>query len=265
MATFKSKDGTQISYTKTGSGPAIVLVDGAGSYRKIGTGLFLPPELSKHFTVYTYDRRGRGESRDTQPYSIEREIEDLQAIMDIAGNGVYLYGHSSGAVLALYAVAAGVKPAKLVLYEPPLVVVDSTDEHPPTDAMQQLQARIKAGDLSAAMKYWMTQVIGMPSFVPLMLSIVMRKHWKNMVAAANTLPYDLTIVEKSDWSVPTEAAKKVTVPTLVMSGAKSVVKLQKAAKAVGAAIPGAETRLIEGVGHNVTPKVLVPILQEFCK
>ncbi len=263
MSTVTSKDGTKIAYSKTGSGPAVVLVDGAGSYRKFGTAFFVPPELSKYFTVYAYDRRGCGESTDTKPYSVEKEIEDLQAIMREAGEGAYLYGHSSGAALSMYAVSAGLKPAKLILYEPPFVVVDKTDEHPPKEAMKELLARINAAKPAAAMRYWLSKVLGLPAFVPVMLSIVMRKHWKNMVAAAHTLPYDLTIVEKSDWSVPQATAKKITVPTLVMTGAKSAPKLQKAAKAVGAAIPGAETRVLDGVGHNISPKVLAPILKDY--
>jgi pimeloyl-ACP methyl ester carboxylesterase len=125
MKTTTSKDGTRLAYEQLGSGPALVLVDGAMCGRAFGPMAELAARLAPRFTVYHYDRRGRGDSGDTPPYAVEREVEDLAAIVDAAGGSAYLYGTSSGAVLALRAAAAGVRVPKMVLFEPPFAGEDT--------------------------------------------------------------------------------------------------------------------------------------------
>lgn len=119
MSTVTSKDGTTIAYTKYGSGPLVILVSGAMGFRQLGFLKPLAELLSQHFTVIDYDRRGRGESSDTPPYSVEREIEDIDALIKANGGSAHLFGLSSGAILALRATAAGLSVNKLALYEPP--------------------------------------------------------------------------------------------------------------------------------------------------
>src|SRR6266536_4532980 len=125
MSTTVSADGTKIGYTRAGSGPALVLVDGAMCFRGSSPNDALAKELSPHFTVYNYDRRGRGESDDTQPYAVEREIEDIDALIQEAGGSAFVFGGSSGGVLTLDAAAHGSNITKLAIYEPPFVVDDS--------------------------------------------------------------------------------------------------------------------------------------------
>src|SRR6266540_5689115 len=136
MALTVSADGTKIAYDKTGQGPALILVAGAFQDR-LAMGAYAEP-LSKHFTVYNYDRRGRGESGDTQPYAVQREIEDIDALIQEAGGSAFVFGGSSGGVLTLDAAAHGSNITKLAIYEPPFVVDDSRDPIP-ADMVDQLK------------------------------------------------------------------------------------------------------------------------------
>src|SRR5512136_3089047 len=146
MQKVTSKDGTPIAFGKTGHGPAIILVSGALGDRSAAAPL--TPLLSPHFTVLAYDRRGRGDSGDTAPYAVEREVEDIDALVTEAGGSAFVYGHSSGAVLALEAAARGLAITRLALYEPPFIVDNS---HPPVSAdyvarLNQLVAAGRRGD-----------------------------------------------------------------------------------------------------------------------
>src|SRR5215469_14533598 len=217
MKKVQSADGTIIAYDQVGSGPALILVDGALGYRAFGFMEPLAAKLSPHFTVITYDRRGRGESTDTQPFDLEREIEDIEALIDEAGGEAFLYGISSGAALALEAtIELGHKVKKLALYEAPY---DSDDARKLAFKTYrgQLEEVLAAGRPGDALGLFML-FVGMP---PEHLEGARRQPmWPMWEAVAHTLPYDAAAMG-DDGSVPTEKAASVTVPTLVMDGSAS--------------------------------------------
>lgn len=253
-----SKDGTVIAYERSGAGPALILVDGALCSRAFGPMPKLAPLLAQRFTVYVYDRRGRGASGDTLPYSKQREVEDLAALVREAGGNAFLAGLSSGAALALEAAASGLPVAKVVAYEPPYV--DEGTSRDGAHHERELESRIAAGDRSGAVKYFMRSMVGVPApFVILMQA--MPWIWRKLKAVAHTLPYDAAVM--TAFRVPTERLRAIQVPTLVMHGAKTDPRLQKAARAVADAVPGAQQRTLAGQTHNVAPSVLAPALVEF--
>ncbi|CAM3593737.1 alpha/beta fold hydrolase [Marinicrinis lubricantis] len=213
MYTVTSKDGTQIAYDKKGQGPALILVAGAFSYRKFSGQVQLANRLSAYFTVYNYDRRGRGDSGDSQAYAVEREIEDLQAMIEAAGGTAYVWGLSSGAILALQAAAKGAAITKLALHEPPFVV-DMEGHLPPKDFTEQISILISEQRKGDAIKYFMTKGMGAPSFVVNMMRI-MPGVWSNLVAIAHTLPYDAAITDgiMDGRPLPVDLWNHVTMPT----------------------------------------------------
>ena len=186
MHTTTSRDGTTIAYDREGEGCPLVLVGGAFSYRRYPGQVKLARLLGTRFTVYSYDRRGRGDSGDARPYAIEREIDDLAAVISAAGGKAHVWGLSSGAVLALEAAAAGLPICKLAVQEPPLVV-DPADRQPPSDLLQRLTAQIESGQRAAAVRYFMVDGMGAPSVVPALLRL-MPGAWKALMAVAAALP-----------------------------------------------------------------------------
>ena len=255
-----SRDGTRIAFTKMGSGPSVVLVDGAFCYRENGPAPDLAPPLAQHFTVFVYDRRGRGESGDTPPYAIEREIEDLRAIVDEAGGTADVVGVSSGAALALQAVASGVKVKKLVLYEPPYVTNGARPRsfENPKSHLQQL---VSAGDRAGAVRFFLRDVVGAPRAFVFAMPLLMPNTWKKLKLVAHTLPYDLTIL--SDRSVLNERSRLISVPTLVLGGEKSPKELRDAVGAVATALPDGRSRFLSGQDHIVSGPALAPVLFEY--
>jgi len=253
-----SRDGTAIAYERSGQGPALILVDGALCSRAFGPMPKLAPLLAPHFTVYVYDRRGRGESGDTQPYAREREVEDIEALIQAAGGSAFLVGLSSGAALALEAAASGLPIRKLVAYEPPYV--DDGARNGGAEHESQLKSLLAAGNRAGAVTYFMRSMVGVPAPVVVMMKL-MPWIWRKMKAVAHTLAYDAAVM--SGFKVPTARLAKVRVPTLAMHGSKTDVRLQKAARAVAAAVPGAQHRTLEGQTHNVAPTVLTPAVVEF--
>ncbi|MEO7038620.1 MAG: alpha/beta hydrolase [Candidatus Elarobacter sp.] len=280
-----SADGTRIAFDRSGNGQPVVLVDGAFCSRTLGPMATLAPLLARDFTVFAYDRRGRGDSEDTAPYAIEREIEDLQAVISVAGGSAHIFGMSSGAILALDAAARGLAIRKLALYEPPFVVdpaqldgpaqephaigaggrsVDTASRHigsgqaPPADATAQLDAMIAAGRRSDAVAYFM-KLMGMPAIALAVMRCL--PMWSRLKAVAHTLPYDSAIV--GDGSLPTQRVASVAVPTIVIAGEKSPARLRNAVRAVAATIPRAQQRLLQGQDHNVSTKALAPVLEQF--
>jgi pimeloyl-ACP methyl ester carboxylesterase len=253
-----SRDRTKIVYDKQGEGPALLLVDGALCGRASKSDL--ADLLAPHFTVYRYDRRGRGDSGDTQPYAVEREIEDIGALIEEAGGTAYLYGHSSGASLALDAtVALGDAVKGLALYEPPY---DNDPEAQPgwAEYLNQLTEALAAdrrGDAVALfMKYVGTpaeQVDGMRQ----------APFWPGLEALAPTLAYDHTAILGPDRLVPAERAARVPVQTLVMHGRASDPFMGETAHALSHALPHATLRTLDGQTHDVNPGVLAPVLVEF--
>jgi pimeloyl-ACP methyl ester carboxylesterase len=254
-----SRDGTAIAFTTFGRGPALILVDGAFCYRQNGPTPNLAPLLAEHFTIYAYDRRARGESGNNLPYTVEREIEDLAALIDAAGGSAFVFGMSSGAGIVLRAAESGLGIKKLALYEPPYLTRDGK----PRSLEKQkadLQQLVSSGDRSGAVTYFMTEVFGAPKFFIHLMRLFMRSTWAKNESVAHTLPYDLDIL--SDWSVLT-AASSIEVPALVIGGARSSAELQEAVKTVARAIPRSRQRLLEGQSHNVSMKVLAPVLTDF--
>lgn len=256
----RSADATKIAYDKQGEGPALVLVDGAMQARSSGSKPELARLLAAHFTVYCYDRRGRGDSGDIQPYAVEREIEDLAALIDAAGGTACLYGHSSGGSLAMEsAVALGARVSKLAMYEPPY-----NDDPAARQAwgqyISQLTETLAADRRGDAVALFMAYT-GMPAGQ----IEAMRKapFWPGMETIAPTLGYDHTAILGEDGSVPTQRAAQVGVPTLVMYGDASFPFMSQTARALAQAIPHAKLRTLAGQSHNVSPGVLAPVLVEF--
>lgn len=267
MDTIRSLDGTAIACDRSGAGEPLVLVGGAFSYRRYPGQVKLARLLAGRFTVYSYDRRGRGDSGDTPPYAVDREIEDLAAVIGAAGGQAHVWGLSSGAVLALDAAAAGVPIRKLAVQEPPLVV-DPADRRPPADMYQRLSELTGAGERGEAVRYFMVDGMGAPAFVPVLLRL-MPGVWKKLTGVAHTLPYDARLVADYQAGRPLPAGRwaAVTMPTLVMCGAEqeSPAFLLHAAAAVAAALP--DSRLVErkGLGHTkaLNARVIAATLTEF--
>jgi pimeloyl-ACP methyl ester carboxylesterase len=213
--------------------------------------------LSEHFTVYTYDRRGRGRSGDTQPYAVEREIEDLRALLAAAGGAASVYAMSSGGALVLAAAAAAAPITSMALFEPPFLTeaVGGGTKKEYTDRLHELLAAGRKGDAAAL---FMTYV-GMPAAA--VEGMRGQPFWPVFEAIAPTLAYDNEIL--GDGSVPHDATAKVTVPALVIDGGDSPAMLRDAAKATAAAIPGARYVTLDGQTHDVAPQPLAPVLVDF--
>jgi pimeloyl-ACP methyl ester carboxylesterase len=253
-----SNDGTQIAYDKRGQGPAVILVDGALCYRSFGPMTRLSELLAPHFTVYSYDRRGRGESGDTQPYALTREIEDLDALIDEAGGSALVFGTSSGACLALEsALKLGSKIRKLAMYEAPYSsekgVAQAWKEY-----RQELAKLLAAGRRGDAAALFMKSV-GTPE--EQIAGMRQAPVWAMFEAVAPTLAYDATTLG-DDRSIPTKRAAKVTLPTLVMNGT-AIPFMIDTAQTLAKAIPHAEHCTLEGQTHDVNLEVLAPVLVEF--
>ncbi len=257
MPTTTSADGTTIAYERIGSGPALVLVDGAMCYRGAGPMRPLAALLQDTFTVYTYDRRGRGESSDTMPYAVAREVEDLQALIAQAGGEAHVYAISSGAALALATAAAGPGITKLALYEPPFTaeVEDGARIREYTERLHEL---LDAGRKGDAVALFMTNV-GIPAQA--VAGIRAQPSWAMLEAIAPTLAYDDEVL--AGGSVPHDLTSTIAVPALVLAGGASPPGLQQAAKATADALPTAEHRMLDGQTHDVTPEALAPVLVEF--
>jgi pimeloyl-ACP methyl ester carboxylesterase len=257
VATVTSADGTSIAFERVGDGPPVVLVGGALNDRSFQPLVELAALLAPDFTVYTYDRRGRGDSGDTAPYAVAREVDDLEALIAEAGGSACAYGLSSGAVLALEAAARGVTITKLALFEPPLTVDDGTDsDDEEFDA--QLAELIWAGRRGDAIELFMTG-IGLPSEA---IDGARRSPtWSGLEAMAHTILYDDAIT--GDRSLLTERLASVTVPTLVIASGASSPYLHDAAQAVADALPDAQLRTLEGQFHDVASKDIASVVTEF--
>jgi pimeloyl-ACP methyl ester carboxylesterase len=256
METVTSQDGTAIAFDRLGSGPAVVLVTGGSVDR--GSNAALADRLAANYSVLNYDRRGRGPSGDTQPYSMQREIEDIAAVIEAAGGTAHLYGSSSGAALALEAAAAGVAIAKLALWEPPYIVGDDRPR-PPANTAEIYSKFVAEGRRGDAVEYFMSTVVGMPEGFAAFART--QPWWPAQEALAHTLAYDATVM--GDYTLPLETAARVRVPTLIASGTASFPWIANTAKALAAVIPGARTASLEGQSHDVSATALAPVLEEF--
>ncbi|MDB5137452.1 MAG: alpha/beta hydrolase [Mucilaginibacter sp.] len=252
-----STDGTRIAYHKFGNGPALILVDGAFCSKDFGPMVKLAPLLAETFTVIAYDRRARGDSGDTATYTIQREIEDLHALIKEGGESAFVYGISSGAVLALKAVAAGLPVTRLALYEPPFNI-DGKYRKAPAGYICKLRTMISEGRKGDAVKYYLTKVIGVPAIFAFILKLT--PNWSKMKANANALPYDAEIM--GDGSVPDQIGT-ITTPTIAIAGEKSPAMLREAAQAVANKLKNGKYGILKGQTHNVSEKVLAPVLTDF--
>ncbi len=261
MRTVLSKDSTPIAFDQSGQGPALILVAGATATRLAATSV--AAALAPHFTVYAYDRRGRGDSGDTAPYAVEREVEDIEALITEAGGSAFVFGHSSGAVLALE--AARLLPTnitKLALYEPPFII-DGSRPPAPADYVPHLNELLAAGRRGEAVEYFMTDTVLVPAeMVAQMRSSPM---WPQLEAVAHTIPYDGTIMGDTMRGNPSTLKKwaAVTVPTLVMVGGASPTFFHTGTQTLVDTLPDAQYRTLEGQNHGPADDVLAPALQAF--
>jgi pimeloyl-ACP methyl ester carboxylesterase len=254
METVKSADGTVLAYDRTGDGPPLVVSVGAFCTRQT---FAAPEDLRRRFTVITYDRRGRGDSGDMQPFAPEREYEDLAAIAAATGSEPpFVFGHSSGAAIALRAAAAGLPVAGIVAYEAPFLNEDTP--RPAVDPAEHIRELVGSGRRREAVAFWMSDVVHLPDE---MLAQLEGAPW---VAALEpltpTLPYDLAV---TDGGIPMSELARITAPVLILGGKNSPGWFQRSVAEQAAATPGAQLRMLDGFDHNAPPEVIAPILIDF--
>lgn len=263
-ATTTSADGTTIAYDRRGTGPAVVLVGGAFQYRAFDPRTTQVAALlaARGYTVVHYDRRGRGGSGDTAPYATEREVEDIAALIREVGGSAALFGQSSGGVLVLDAVAAGLPVTRAFLYEPPFIVDDSRSPLP-ADYREHLDALVAAGRHGDAVEYFLTVAVGMPGEI--VAGMRQAPMWPGFEAVAHTLPYDAALMEGTldNRPLPVDRWSAVTIPVFIGNGGASPRQMQSAADALAELLPNARRATFEGQEHGIDPAVLAPALAEF--
>ncbi len=261
MGKVTSKDGTHIAFDRAGTGPALILVGGALSDRS--GSVPLAKLLAAHFTVFSYDRRGRGGSDDKPPYAVAREIEDIDALIAEAGGVAFVHGHSSGAVLALDAAARlGARVKKLSLYEPPFISDDSRPL-PPEGYDRKISELVAADKRGDAVAYFLTEVVGMPA--PAVAEMRKSPAWGAMEGLAHTLPYDIAVLDgrMSGKSLTKAQWTDVAAPVRVMDGGASPAWIRHSAQVLAEVLPNARHRTLEGQMHNAAPDVVAPQLVNF--
>jgi pimeloyl-ACP methyl ester carboxylesterase len=254
METVKSADGTMIAYDRTGGGPSLVVSMGAFCTRQS----FVPPEeLTQQFTVVTYDRRGRGDSGDSEPFTPEKEYADLAAVASATGpEPPFVFGHSSGAAIALRAAAAGLPVAGIVAYEAPFLNEDTPQ--PAVDPAHRVRELVGSGRRREAVAFWMSEIVRLPDEV---LAQIDGAPWvTDLEPLTPTLPYDLAVTAGG---VPTAELAKITVPVLIVGGKNSPGWFQRSVAEQAAATPGAQLTMLDGYEHNAPPEVIAPILIDF--
>ncbi|GHO89207.1 alpha/beta fold hydrolase [Dictyobacter formicarum] len=262
MSKVISKDGTSIVFDRSGQGPALILVTGATATRLAAASV--AAALAPDFTVFAYDRRGRGDSGDTAPYAVEREVEDIEAIINEAGGSAFVFGHSSGAVLALEAarLLPSGKIKKLAVYEPPFIIDDSRPPIP-EDYVPHLIELTSSGRRGEAVEYFMTAAVGVPA--EMVAQMRQSPMWPGLESVAPTIAYDGTIMGNTMSGAPSSLNKwaSVTVPTLVMDGGASPTCMHSGAQGIASILPHAQRRTLAGQDHGPADEILVPALKEF--
>ena len=260
MGKVTSRDGTPIAFDRLGAGPPVIVVCGAMCDRA----LMCPTaeELAKHFTVFNYDRRGRGDSGDTAPYAVEREIEDVGALIVEAGGAASVYGHSSGAGLVLHAAAHGLPITKIVLHDPPYTPDGEKERRNSREYGENLKAMLSEDRRGDAVELFMTMV-GMPQ--EMIEGMRRTPRWAGLEAIAPTLAYDSEVMGDigRGGTIPVDQASRVTVPTLVLTGGADYPWMIDVGRRLADAMPNGRHRVLEGQEHFVPPEVLVPVLAEF--
>ena len=261
MSTVTSADGTTIDYDAYGNGPTVIFIGGASQHRAIDqrTTEIAKQLAAEGFTAVDYDRRGRDRSGDTPPWSLDREVEDVAALIEATGAPAALYTSSSGAAIALAAVTARLDVSALALYEPPYFAGSDGTEHITT-----LERMLNAGQLDEATRYNITAIIGLPAEA--VEEMAQAPWWPGLVAVAPTLVYD----HKASHDIETDPDWRsrwatVTVPTVVYSGDQTFPGLPEAADAVAAALPNAQRHVLPGQDHGPTPEAIVPELVRFLR
>lgn len=255
VQSVQSLDGTTIAYEVHGTGTPLLVIGGALNSRH--SAMPLVPFLAEGFQVVLYDRRGRGDSDDTPPYAVEREIEDLAALVDAVGGSALAYGHSSGAILALEAAAAGVPLTKIVVYEPPYTAAAGSDDSWQVFA-DKVQALADEGHQGDAVEAFIRH-----TGADFDEGMKQSPWWPAMTAMAPTLPYDLTIT--AGGSVPTERFREISAPVLAVYGGASGPWAEEATGAVAMAVRNGRQEVIEGQGHGVAPDAVAPLLIGFLR
>ena len=252
-----SKDGTRIAYEVSGAGPTLVIVAGALGYKDFPYLKSFVADFAKDFRVVIYDRRGRGGSGDKQPYSVDKEIDDLEAVVRAVRDPAIVLGTSSGAALALEAAARGVPMKSVVAFEPPYMV---GEHHQPNHASYErdVRALVEKGDRSGAVAFFM-RTVGVPRFFVGIMRLM--PIWKKLAAVAHTLPYDASIM--NNFNLPSARFGAIRVPTLVVGGGKSPAALKAAVRAVGETIPGARVVEVPKQTHAIKGVALLPVVREF--
>ncbi len=262
-----SQDGSTIAYDRVGTGPALILVSGATQYRRIDPGATKFIELlAADFTVYHYDRRGRGDSSDCSnpaSYTVAREVEDIAALIERAGGSTYLFGMSSGAVLSLNAAAAGLPIQRMALYEPPFTADPNgslAEQETWVRSLKELYAEDRRSDMVA---YFMGDIVGMPAEA--VTAMQNNPFWAQAEAIAPTLIYDTIILLETQRNKPLTPDQwaNVTVPTLVLDGGDSPDFMRDAVQLVVDALPNAQRHTLAGQTHSYDPALLAPVLKEF--
>jgi pimeloyl-ACP methyl ester carboxylesterase len=260
MDTVTSKDGTRIAFDKEGKGPAVILVAGALCARLSWSGPEIARLLAPHYTVYNYDRRGRGDSGDTLPFAVQREIEDIEALIDDAGGSAALFGHSSGACLAMEAAQKlGSKVNKLAMYEAPYDD-DPQDRQLWGAYIQQLTELLAANRRGDAVALFM-RFVGTPA--EQIDNMRQAPFWAGLEALAPSLAREHAALLGKVRSIPIERASRVKVPALIMYGGASYPFMKVTAQTLSRAMPHAELCMLEGQTHDVKTEALVPVLEEF--
>jgi pimeloyl-ACP methyl ester carboxylesterase len=255
-----SADGTEIAVQAVGEGRPVVLIGGAFNDRTTMAGL--AQVLSPHYTAVAYDRRSRGDSGDESgDYSADRELEDLRAVIDHVGGTASLFGHSSGAVLALEAASRGLPVEKVAAYEPPFIP-EGSRPRPAPHFTQRLVRLVRAGDRDGATALFQVEAIGLPA--QMVEGMRHSDMWAYLTGLAHSLPYDTALFEPG-WELPTRRLAAITVPTLAIAGSDTFPWLATATGQVAEAVPGARFLSLEGQDHGVlqSPGALLPCLQEF--
>jgi pimeloyl-ACP methyl ester carboxylesterase len=257
MKKVQSADGTSIAFESAGKGPPLILIGGAFCDRRAkASGTPLAALLSSHFTVFSYDRRGRGDSSDTPPYAVEREVEDLAALIAAAGGRASLYGISSGGLLAAEAAARALPVDKLALYEPPIVL--DASRRPSESLATELADLAAAGKRSDAAELFLTRVVGVPP--PVVAGMKQAPMWRGLEALAHTLSYDVRITSGAPALLA--RASSIRAPLVVLDGSGSPPWMHDGALALAAAVTSGRTRTLEGQTHDVDPAVLAAALKE---
>jgi pimeloyl-ACP methyl ester carboxylesterase len=260
MEKVTSRDGTPIAFDRLGDGPPVIVVCGAMCDRALMSPT--AEELARHFTVFNYDRRGRGDSRDTTPYAVQREIEDIDALVAEAGGTAYVYGHSSGAGLVLHAAAHGLPITRIVVHDPPYVPDGEEERRISREYGENLKAMLSEGRCGDAVELFMTMV-GMPQ--EMVEGMRYTPRWAELEAMAPTLAYDSEVMGDvgREGTIPIDMAGRVRVPSLVLTGGADYPWMIDVGRRLADAMPNGRHRVLEGQEHTVPPEVLVPVLEGF--